>query len=252
MKLALAINKKYSRNNPTIELFVKQAESLGLKYEFCEEFSIPNADFLFIFGGDGTVLHYAKQSNLPVVAVNMGKLGFMSQISANEKDIADKLSRLKNGDYSVLKRATLDVVTGAYRYEAINDIVLSGVDRTKSVVVEIELDTQKIKLTGDGVIVSTPTGSTAYCLASGGPALLTQSQVFAFTPIGCINPTIVYPQTFSLIVKPVSGDFALNVDGVMQKLDGEIIVNKSKLDKDFIIFENNYFKKLNHKLADSF
>ncbi|HPG92309.1 MAG TPA: NAD(+)/NADH kinase [Clostridia bacterium] len=252
MKLALAINKKYSHTNPTIELFTNIASSLGYTYEFCEEFYIPKADFLFIFGGDGTVLHYSMQADLPVVAVNMGKVGFMSQISANEKDIFEKLSKLKNREYNVIKRATLDVVSGQYHYQALNDIVLSGVDRTKSVVVELELSGQKLKLTGDGVIVSTPTGSTAYCMASGGPAILTDSKVFAVTPIGCINPTIVYPQDIILTVKPVSGDFALNVDGVMKKLDGEIVITKSKNDKEFIVFENNFFKKLNHKLSDSF
>lgn len=253
MKLAIAVSKKIASQNPVVGYFLKKAGELGFSFDFCGEYDIPKADFTVIFGGDGTMLHFAKLAKSPVIAVNMGRVGFLSQISPGQKDIEQKLMRLKNNDFSLAERTMLTAQSGGDSYTALNDIVFTGADRSKSVTLEVALGGDKYILLGDGVIVSTPTGSTAYCLATGGPSITAGSAVFAIVPLACHRPAVIFPDSAALVLRKVSGDFSLYVDGVIRRFDGESVsLTKAQETKAFVVFEDNFFEKLERKLSGGF
>ncbi len=250
MKLAVVVSKKLSVNNPVVEFFLKKADEMGFSFELAGQ-NIPDGDVTVIFGGDGTVLDFAKKASSPVVAVNMGRVGFLSQIAPKREDIENKLSRLMSGDFSLASRVMLEAVSGKNSYTALNDAVFAGSDRTKSVTLELSFGGSAMRLIGDGVIVSTPTGSTAYCMASGGPAVLSGGVLVA-TPIACSRPAVVVSDETVITIKPVSGNFTLHIDGEIKEFSGEVVVKKSAEARDFVLFEDNFFAKLRHKISAEF
>ena len=136
---------------------------------------LADADFLVCFGGDGTILHTAKAATrrgIPLLGVNIGTMGFMAELESTE---LDKLARLANDDFTLDKRMMLDVTVHRDRDIIFHDICLNDVVITKGAVARIvhlavKCDgIQAMECGGDGIIVATPTGSTAYSLSAGGP-----------------------------------------------------------------------------------
>ena len=134
------------------------------------------ADFLIAIGGDGTMLHEAKRAvewDLPLLGINLGRLGFMAEIEADELDL---LARLTNGEYTLEDRMMLECTLrqgdSEKRYLALNDVVLSNGALSRMVDLDILCGGQMMmSYRANGVIVSTPTGSTAYALSAGGPII---------------------------------------------------------------------------------
>ena len=148
-----------------------------------------NADAVICFGGDGTILHMAKTAtrrNLPILGVNIGTMGFMAELESGE---LDKLSKLVTGDYSLDRRMMLDVTVQRDRDIIFHDICLNDVVITKGAVARIvhlsvQCDgVQAMECSGDGVIISTPTGSTAYNISAGGPIVEPEARNIIITPI---------------------------------------------------------------------
>ena len=136
---------------------------------------ISNTELVICFGGDGTILHMAKTAtrrNVPILGVNIGTLGFMAELEASEMDM---LAKLAKDEYSVDTRMMLDVVVQRDRDIIFHDIGLNDVVITKGSVARIahlgvKCDgVEVMECDGDGIIVATPTGSTAYSLSAGGP-----------------------------------------------------------------------------------
>ena len=136
---------------------------------------LPNAEMVICFGGDGTILHMAKaatRKGVPILGVNIGTMGFMAELESTE---LDKLSKIAVGDYSFDNRMMLDITVHRDRDILFHDICLNDVVITKGAVARIvhlavKCDgVQAMECDGDGLIVSTPTGSTAYSLSAGGP-----------------------------------------------------------------------------------
>ena len=150
---------------------------------------LAGADFLVCFGGDGTILHAAKDASsfgVPIVGVNLGSVGFMAEL---EQEELDKLSRLATGEYTLENRMLLDVRVvregrTLFRSAALNDAVV-----TKGAVariIDLQVFGDKILISniyGDGVIMATPTGSTAYSLSAGGPIVEPTAENIIMTPI---------------------------------------------------------------------
>ena len=188
-------------------------ESLGMQTSVClpfqregygEELGIPmrllqqeirSADLLIAFGGDGTILHLARTvalHSVPVLGVNLGSLGFMSELEVNE---LDRLRDLAEGRFTVESRMMLDASVlregrQVYSNIALNDAVISKGSIAR--VVRLDIFTEEGRLTrvgGDGIIVSTPTGSTgysmapAYSLSAGGPIVEPTAKNLLLTPI---------------------------------------------------------------------
>lgn len=150
---------------------------------------LQNASAVICFGGDGTILHMAKAATrhgLPILGVNIGTMGFMAELESTE---LDQLARLAADDYTFDKRMMLDVTVHRDRDIIFHDIGLNDVVITKGAVARIvhlnvKCDgVQAMECGGDGIIVATPTGSTAYSLSAGGPIVEPDAHNILVTPI---------------------------------------------------------------------
>ena len=150
---------------------------------------LPNADIAICFGGDGTILHIAKQATrygVPVLGVNIGTMGFMAELECTE---LDQLSRLATGDYTIDSRMMLDVTVTRERNiifheQCLNDAVITKGAVARIVHLNVFCDgVQAMECGGDGIIVATPTGSTAYNLSAGGPIVEPEANNILVTPI---------------------------------------------------------------------
>lgn len=171
------------------------------------EEELKRADMLICFGGDGTILHAAKDANrcsVPVLGINMGSVGFMAELEAGELSL---LSRLAGGRYELESRMMLDVRVLREGQEVFSDAALNDAVVTKGAVgrvLELEVTGDRVVMSsfcGDGVVVATPTGSTAYSMAAGGPIVEPTAQNIIVTPI-CAH---------SLHAKPIVLDRARTV-----------------------------------------
>ena len=150
---------------------------------------LPNAEMVICLGGDGTILHMAKaatRKGIPLLGVNIGTMGFMAELESTE---LDKLTRIASGKYTLDSRMMLDVTVQRDRDILFHDLCLNDVAVTKGAVARIvqlvvKCDgVQAMELGGDGVIVATPTGSTAYSLSAGGPIVEPEAKNILITPI---------------------------------------------------------------------
>ncbi len=150
---------------------------------------LPTADAVICFGGDGTILHMAKaatRQGVPILGVNIGTMGFMAELESTELSL---LSRLAKDDFSIDERMMLDVTCHRDRDIIFHDICLNDAVITKGAVARIvhlsvKCDgVQVMECGGDGIIVATPTGSTAYSLSAGGPVVEPEAHSIIITPI---------------------------------------------------------------------
>lgn len=150
---------------------------------------LPDADMLVCFGGDGTILHAAKDAaahQIPILGVNMGSVGFMAELEHSEMSL---LSRVTAGKYTVESRMMLDVSVRRDGHVVYEDLALNDAVMTKGAVariVDLSVYGDGVLISdfgGDGVIVSTPTGSTAYSMAAGGPIVEPSAESLIITPI---------------------------------------------------------------------
>ncbi len=150
---------------------------------------LPNAEMVICFGGDGTILHMAKaatRKGIPILGVNIGTMGFMAELESTE---LDKLADIARGNYTLESRMMLDVTVQRDRDIIFHDICLNDVVVTKGAVariihLEVKCDgVRAMESGGDGVIISTPTGSTAYSYSAGGPIVEPEAKNIIITPI---------------------------------------------------------------------
>lgn len=150
---------------------------------------IKRADMLIAFGGDGTILHLARTvalHSVPVLGINLGSLGFMSELEPNE---LERLNALKEWNFAVESRMMLDVTVlregkPVYSNIALNDAVISKGSVARVVRLDVSTEEGRLtRITGDGAIVSTPTGSTGYSMAAGGPIVEPTAENMIVTPI---------------------------------------------------------------------
>ena len=150
---------------------------------------LEGADMLVCFGGDGTILHSAREAtakNIPVLGVNLGSIGFMAELEHNELSL---LSRLAGGRFDVERRMMLDVTVRreggpVFTELALNDAVITKGAVARVLDLEVSGDRMVISsFSGDGLVVATPTGSTAYSMAAGGPIVEPTAENIIITPI---------------------------------------------------------------------
>ena len=150
---------------------------------------LPNAEMVICFGGDGTILHMAKAATrrgIPILGVNIGTMGFMAELESTE---LDKLANLAKGEYTLDSRMMLDVTVQRERDILFHDVCLNDVVVTKGTVarivhLQVKCDgALALESGGDGIIVSTPTGSTAYNFSAGGPIVEPEARNMIITPI---------------------------------------------------------------------
>ncbi len=179
-------------------------------------------DLLLSIGGDGTLLDTVQllvQHPVPVMGINLGKLGFLAAVSPDElSQMADAIAHRK---YLIHHRMMLRVMNGIPHLDpplALNDVVVKDARPNALIAVKITVDNDTLGIYhGDGVIVSTPTGSTAYSLSCGGSILYPQMSVIQITPIAAHNLTlrpVILPSSVDIRVEVISrsGQYTLNLD----------------------------------------
>ncbi|PJX21767.1 NAD kinase [Psychroflexus sp. S27] len=152
-------------------------------------------DLLFSIGGDGTILSAAslvKDLEIPIIGINTGRLGFLATIHDNE--IESRIEEVLNGNYSISKRSLMKVEAsenneklGPFNY-ALNDLAINRKDTTSMITIEVWLNDEYLNAYwADGLIISTPTGSTGYSLSCGGPIITPKTNSFVISPIAPHN-----------------------------------------------------------------
>lgn len=227
--------------------------------------NIKPADIVIAVGGDGTALQVAKLAAVldkSTLAINAGRLGFMSGLERNELHM---LKSLSTGEYTVDNRMMLEaqfnIDNDIHIRQCLNDAVISRGDLARLIDIQLECDGRSVTNSrADGIIVSTPTGSTAYSMAAGGPVLSPDNSCFVVTPIcphSLINRSIVFSSEKELVLR-VSNDknnnAFLSIDGADSfKINSETVIKikKSRFTARLIkIKPDNFYEILNNKLLE--
>jgi NAD+ kinase len=202
------------------------ARLAGLKNSVCGDAAAlaREVDLLLVFGGDGTMLHVAREiagSSTPMLGVNIGGLGFLTAVPSDEMTRA--LARVWRGEFKYESRVLIEVggrCQGRRIHEtALNDIVVSRGGISRLIKLDVSVDGELVaRYHGDGLIISSPTGSTAYSLAAGGAIVLPTAEVFALTPVcphTLSNRPLILPLASTIRVKAISSPPAtiLSADG---------------------------------------
>ena len=238
----------------------------GLKFDVFHDGEEPvgsDFDALIVLGGDGTILRrteFVNKRGIPIVGINCGKLGFLSEFELSE--VNDAISLLKQGKLVKDERATLKIDFNGNTFYALNDAVLSRVyEDNKSMVVNVDVkigDAEFKTVVGDGIIVSTPTGSTAYSMAAGGAILEPSISAFCITPVAAHSfsaRSVVFSSDMGCELKLGKGAGAgLFVDGklVATLKDGDG-VSISKAERNTVFLRKSgfdFFKRLNSRFQD--
>ena len=191
------------------------ARMAGLKERVCPDAATlaESVDLLVVFGGDGTMLRVARDiagSDTPLLGINIGGLGFLTAVPSDEMNRA--LKHVWRGEFKFESRALIEVsghCQGRRIHEtALNDIVISRGAISRLIKLDVSVDGELVtRYHGDGLIISSPTGSTAYSLAAGGAIVLPTAEVFALTPIcphTLSNRPLILPLSSTIRVKAVS------------------------------------------------
>ena len=239
--------------------------SLGSEVSFNEK-DIPQSDCVIALGGDGTTLNIAKKASLvgkPTLGINAGHLGFMSGLERNELSL---LSELVSGNYIIEERMMLKatLMNGGEvqgEYHCLNDAVISRGNFARLIDISVKCEGRAVTDTrADGIIVSTPTGSTAYSMAAGGPVVSPDSSCFIVTPIcphSLVNRSIVFSSDKELeleVGNDASNHSFLSIDGanaISVDSSSKLIISKSEYKAKLIkIKPDNFYEILNSKILE--
>jgi NAD+ kinase len=228
---------------------------------------LPGAFMVICFGGDGTILHMAKaatRQNVPILGVNMGTLGFMAELENSELSMLQKLA---TGEFHIDERMMLDVTVHRARDIIFHDICLNDAVITKGAVarvIHLDVDCDGVRAmecNGDGIIVATPTGSTAYSLSAGGPVVEPEASSILITPIcahDMVSRSIVASdkRVITMALMPNTRRSAyLSVDGgkALRVNAGDLVtIKKSPLMTRLVrIKDRSFYDVVNQKFKNS-
>ena len=237
--------------------------SIGFYQDFYE--GLQKCDLVIAVGGDGTIIHAAKHAAMtskPVLGINVGRLGFMAGLEVNE---LEKLDDLAAGRYSLEERLMLqvDLIHKDTRstYFALNDAVISRGSLSRILDFKVLFNhSDMCDYRADGLIFSTPTGSTAYSLSAGGPVVDPSMECILLTPIcphALFARSVVFHQDAELEVYATCGEDSeifLTVDGeaaVPVSKDGLLCIQRAAYVAQIVrLKQNNFYEVLNQKLAE--
>lgn len=244
--------------------FIRDKVKLPRELEtFCDHPELCNdTDVLISLGGDGTLLDtlaLVRDSGVPVIGINFGRLGFLASINKNE--IRNAIQALLNKEYSLDKRTLLDVESKHNLFGdenfALNDITIHRRDNTAMMIIHAYMNDEFINsYWADGLIIATPTGSTAYSLSCGGPIIFPSAQNFVITPIAPHNLNVrpvIIPDDVSLRfeVEARSTKFLVSCDSRTATVDRsvKITISKASFHVNLIRLHNeSYLTTLRNKL----
>lgn len=234
------------------------ARLIGKSSDIIRESIGTHVDIIILIGGDGTFLSVAKQAvenQVPVAGFNLGSLGFLTELK--KENLKTNLRNIFYGQPKISRRKMLEIDYKGKQYTALNDVVVGKGSIARTIKMCLEIDASYVaEISADGLIISTPTGSTAYSLAAGGPIVTPHVNGIVVTPICPHSLTfrpLVIPDNSKVKVTLIYGtESFLTVDGQkVLPLDTGDFFTAGVLDKTLPMVENsklNYFKLLNEKL----
>ena len=280
MKIALFTNLDVIENNDNIFSVIKSLIKNKIEFEIdinskisksalqsanIEEDNIKNFvelndsyDFAISVGGDGTILNSVEkigELSIPIIGLNTGRLRFLANSSL--KNIEMVINKLKNNDFNISKRSIIEVLFNGEKKYALNEITVSRKNTTSLITIEAKLNNQYLNTYwADGLIVSTPTGSTGYSLSCGGPIIIPESKNFVLTPIAPHNlnarPLVISDdKKVEISVNGRENEYLISVDSNIYSvpIDLTIIVQKASRFLKMVEFnEDSYLKVLREKL----
>ncbi|HIJ98264.1 TPA: NAD(+)/NADH kinase [archaeon] len=256
LEAAKQINDFFSKNK--IEVYYEKHLGRRLNSKKFLNLTNPQVGLVISIGGDGTLLKTVAMLNgkgIPVVGVRRGKMGFLAEI---ESDLYYYLRRIVNGDYEIEDRTKLDVrLKGKKVGEVLNDAVLTTAQPGQIQRFEIEIHGDKIdEISADGIIVSTPTGSTAYAMSAGGPIMdphVSSYEIVPICPFRLGIRSIIVPGNTKTALSVLSSKKAMLVlDGALSfsvSKGDKVEITTSKSKAHLIKFEKNFYKRVKSKLA---
>ena len=222
--------------NPEFDDSKSLAKKISAKIQNSKIFSIDNLkndiDLAVVIGGDGTFLkasRFYSKKEIPIIGFNVGRLGYLAQAHPSEADFV--IEKLKKGDYKIENRLMLK----SKNKIALNDIVIKGQNCARTATLDLYINDKKLcSYVADGLIISTPTGSTAYSLSAGGPIVSPEVDCFLIIPI-CphtlnTRPIIIPPnEKIKIIASEKKEKLNVSFDGQEDyTTDREIIIEKNE------------------------
>ena len=219
-----------------------------------------NVDYLISIGGDGTMLNsfrFIFKTEIPVFGINTGRLGFLSNISTDRVNWA--LNELVARRFMIRIRSVLEILYDGQENEiyAVNEAAIHKQDTSSMLTIHAKLNSFELNsYWADGVLISTPTGSTAYSLSCGGPIVMPGSDNFLITPIAphnlAVRPLVYRDDKFlELVVESRSDNFLLAYDSnsIALSVDKKVLIRKAPIYINLLKFEDyNYLNMLRNKL----
>lgn len=277
MNLGVIVNVRRPEAEKTLAVITAWAATHGWPIGACERIDMDatpdftsfapgtftsEIDLLLSLGGDGTMLNSVRtvaHLRIPVLGIHLGTLGFLTVVPPNE--CAEALDRINEQDYRIEDRLMLEVCDPEGKIEswpAVNDIVLIKAGIARMVHFTVTHNGEPVStFAGDGIIVATPTGSTAYSLSVGGPILMPTMDGYILTPISphtLAQRPMVFDQSAELeiAIDSVVGDAMLTVDGQLTRTLGEgsrVIIRASEHRARLVSFsDRSFFEILREKL----
>ena len=256
-KHTLVIEKKFFEN--TSAVCVEHSINKINSYDQLDE----TFNLLISLGGDGTILRavsLVKDLNIPIVGINTGRLGFLATLK--QEMLNSELNKILFGEYDIKERSLLEVSANNktnfsdFNY-ALNEVSVGRKNTTSMIEIKTVLDSEYLNTYwADGLIISTPTGSTGYSLSCGGPIMSPSSQTFSITPIAPHNlnarPLIISDETIiELSVKGREESHLLSLDSKIISLENNTVIKIKKASfkiKLASLQNNSFYKTLRNKL----
>lgn len=215
-------------------------------------------DFVIFLGGDGTILQKIStcaRYNIPLIGINLGSVGYLADVDRN--DGIEAIEKVLNKNFEIDKRMLIRTLLDNVSFPALNDICVIKSDQTKLLHLKLSINNEYIDTyRGDGIIISTPTGSTAYNMAAGGPIIKPDANAIVVTPIA---PYKIYSRPLVLSGDDTIGiecqeytDALLSIDGVIQDMRASIVIDRSIYTANIIrTNKQNFYDVLRKKFFTS-
>ncbi len=251
-------------NSVVIEKDIYDVTTDLLKHiEYAEREKIPSkCDMVLALGGDGTIISAARvvgNSRIPIAGINLGGLGFLAEVAVEE--IYDRLQLIQEGEYLVEERMVLKAKLDnkpQVSYRALNDIVIERGSSTRMVIISVTVDGKFFnRYSGDGIIIATPTGSTAYSLSAGGPIIVPPHEAIIVTPLSphslSQRAVVIDPESkIKINIEDASRKMLLSIDGqtsVKIKNGQSISIERAENNVSLVKWKDkSYFDTLRAKL----
>ena len=252
-KYVICCNKTIDNSTEIIENLKQILQNNSVEFDILDIDNLTSGgDFVFVIGGDGTILKAARfyaEFQTPIFGINLGRLGFLSQTSGDE--LEKSVGQILSGDYKIEDRMMLN----AQNYTALNDFVIKGDECSRTSRFSLEINGRFVcEYLADGIIISTPTGSTAYGMAAGGPVLAPDVEAITIVPI-CphtfsARPIVVSAEDEIKICRCKSNKYNISADGqVAFSINSDLIVKKSNnRAKLALLNKNDFYTVLRNKL----